>query len=274
MQITCVHDIGIQTNIYQQLYTSTTRRNTARPELVSQSTRTSSKLTSSRLAARRAHYLLRFCKKAFLIPRASLSSRRRSADTCPQIVGMGRGRCDARKKAAWEKGREDRRERNLAGGYSSRHREEREEGRLPTLAKAVKDRARDIAAWKTVRIILRRGGYFTLSIAPQRDMTGVKKSQSAVKARRGVVSPTKETRNIAISRSPARVPRGDRACHVRGVGIRVGSWSNWRFCVGTCKRRRGWFIDQTRECRAPIVPHARRKRMERDRRRIRRMSIE
>lgn len=58
-------------------------------------THTFGKITSVDWQLVAPHYPLRFRKKAFLIPSAS-SSRRRSADTCPQVIGTA-ARYDARR---------------------------------------------------------------------------------------------------------------------------------------------------------------------------------
>lgn len=76
-------------------------------------THTFGKITSVDWQLVAPHYPLRFRKKAFLIPSA-LPSRRRSADTCPQVIGTATRydarRCVRKKMRRWTK------ERNLAGG--------------------------------------------------------------------------------------------------------------------------------------------------------------
>lgn len=83
------------------------------------------------------HYPLRFRKKAFLIPSAS-PSRRRSADTCPQVIGTAARydarRCVRKKMRRWTRAESSRRR-------SAWKKEKRKkEGRRHTIAAVVDSR--------------------------------------------------------------------------------------------------------------------------------------
>lgn len=95
--------------------------------MVLKSTHTSGKITLSDWRLVAPHYPLRFRKKAFLIPSAS-PSRRRSADTCPQVIGTAARydarRCTRKKTRRWTRAESSQR-RSTRERKSEREEEDR-----------------------------------------------------------------------------------------------------------------------------------------------------